>query len=572
MMVLMLMRIFFKSIKYLVFVSLLFSSILFPQSQDPVRGKNGIVVSANKLASQVGIDILKKGGNAVDAAVAVGFALAVTYPAAGNLGGGGFMVIHLNTGKNTTIDFREKAPIIAKENLYWDSSGKYDPNLSQFGVTSDAVPGSVAGLLYALEKYGTLSLKEVIQPAIDLAENGFELEYRLAKSLEYENDFFIKYPSSKKIFTKNGSPFQEGDLLIQKDLAYTLMQIRDKGYDGFYDGKIAELIVDQIKSGGGFITLKDLKSYQPIERKPIQSNYRGFDVITMGPPSAGGITLLQMLNILENHKFNINEWGSSKYIHLLVESMKYVFADRSKHIGDSDFYDVPIDWLLSKKYAKEIFNRIGESATPSEKIFPGKIPSTKESEETTHYSIIDKYGNAVSTTTTINSSYGSKIVVEGAGFLLNNEMDDFSCKPGVPNQFGLIGSEANKIEPGKRMLSSMTPTIILKDDNPFMIVGSPGGSTISTVVWQVVLNVIDFGMNIQEAIDKPRIHHQWLPDKIDYEKFELTLDVINSLKKRGHLIGDEKILGRVEGIISDHKNKIFYGATDPRGFGAAVAY
>jgi gamma-glutamyltranspeptidase/glutathione hydrolase len=567
---LMLMRIFFKYIRAL-FLALILIQVIYPQSLDPIRGKNGMVVSASKLASQVGIDILKKGGNAVDAAVAVGFALAVTYPAAGNLGGGGFMVIHLNNGTNTTIDYREKAPITAKENLYWDSLGNFNSNLSQFGVTSVGVPGSVAGLIYVLEKYGSLSLKDVIQPAIDLAENGFDLEYRLAESLESENKYFKKYESSKKIFTKNGLPFKEGDKLVQSDLALTLKQIRDYGYEGFYDGKVAQLIVNQIKSNGGFITFEDLKSYKPKERKPIQTTYGGFDVITMGPPSAGGVTLLQLLNILENHKFEPNEWGSSDYIHLLVEAMKYVFADRSKHIGDPDFYNVPLKWLLSKDYAKEIFNKIGKNTVSSKNIYPG-IPVDKESEETTHYSIADKYGNAVSTTTTINSSYGSKIVVEGAGFLLNNEMDDFSSKPGVPNQYGLIGSEANKIEPGKRMLSSMTPTIILKDELPFLILGSPGGSTIPTVVLQVVLNVLNFHMNIQQAIDMPRIHHQWLPDQIDYEKFGLSLDVIEALKRKGYQKGEERVLGRVEGISFDSNNQIFYGATDSRGFGAAIPY
>lgn len=569
--VLMSMQMFSKSIKYFVFL-FLFSNIILPESQDPVRGKNGMVVSASKLATQVGIDILKRGGNAVDAAVAVGFALAVTYPSAGNIGGGGFMVIHLKDGHNTTIDYREKAPFSAKENLYLDSLGVYDPNLSQFGVTSSGVPGSVAGLIYALEKYGTLPLKEVIQPAIDLAENGFELEFNLAKSFEYELDYFSQYISSKKIFTKDGSPFQEGDKFIQKDLSNTLKSIRDYSNKGFYEGNIAKLIVDQIKSDGGYITLEDLQSYKPIERNPIQTNYRGYEVITIGPPSAGGISLLQLLNILENNNFSTDEWGSSEYIHKLVESMKYVFTDRSKHIGDPDYYNVPVDWMLSKKYAKTIFDKIGETAIPSENIFPGEVSSNYESEETTHYSIIDKYGNAVSTTTTINSSFGSKIVVEGAGFLLNNEMDDFSSKPGVPNQFGLIGSEANKIESGKRMLSSMTPTIILKDNNPYMIVGSPGGSTISTVVLQVVLNVLDFGMDIQQAIDMPRIHHQWFPDKLQYEKFGLSKDVLTSLKNKGQIIGEERILGRVEGIVVDFNNKIFYGATDPRGYGTALGY
>lgn len=565
------MHIFSKITLLLILISSL-SLRINAESKDPIRAKNGMVVSASTIASEVGVQILKKGGNAVDAAVAVGFALAVTYPSAGNIGGGGFMLIHLNDGTNTTIDYREKAPISAKEKMYLDSAGNFIPELSQFGVTSSGVPGSVAGLIYALQKYGTLSLEEIIQPAIELAENGFPLEYRLAKSLEYENEYFKRYPSTKKVFTKDGLPFNEGDILFQKDLANTLKKIRDFGADGFYSGEVAQLIVNQINKDGGYITLEDLKSYKPIERKPVKTIYRGYDVLTMGPPSAGGVSLIQMLNILENFYFTKNQWGSSEYLHCLVESMKYAFADRSKHIGDPDFYAVPLENLLSKQYAIFLSEKIGDEAIPSEKIFPSDLSQLIESEETTHYSIIDNYGNAVSTTTTINSGYGSKVVVEGAGFLLNNEMDDFSVKPGIPNQFGLTGSEANKIEPEKRMVSSMSPTILLNDNKPFLIIGSPGGSTIATVVLQVLLNVVDFEMDIQQAIDMPRIHHQWLPDQIDYEKFGLTVDVINALKKKGHNLGFERTLGRVEGIIADYKNNLFYGATDPRGFGAAVGY
>jgi gamma-glutamyltranspeptidase/glutathione hydrolase len=557
---------------FLILFFLFLTSNIFSYSNDPVRGKNGMVVSASKIASQVGIDILRKGGNAIDAAVAVGFALAVTYPSAGNIGGGGFMVIHLQDGRNTTIDFREIAPKIVNEFIYQDSLGNILPDKSQFGVTSSGIPGSVAGLLYALNKFGTMSLEEVIQPAIDLARNGFELEYRLAKSLEYELEYFNQYPSTKIIFTKDGFAYKENDILIQNDLANTLERIKQFGFNGFYKGKTAELISNQIKSDGGYISIEDLADYTPIERKPILTDYKGYSVLTMGPPSGGGVTLLQMLNILENISFDKKEWGSSKYIHYLVESMKYSFADRSKHIGDPDFFNVPIDWLLSKKYAKELFDKIDSLAIPSTQILPGEILSYKESEETTHYSVIDKFGNVVSTTTTINSSYGSKVVVEGAGFLLNNEMDDFSSKPGVPNQFGLVGSEANKIEPGKRMLSSMSPTIILKDEKPYLIIGTPGGSTISTIVLQVILNVLDFDMNIQQAIDAPHIHHQWLPDRIDYEEFGLSDDVTNNLKSKSHILGNVRSLGRCEGIMIDNKNGIYFGATDSRGFGAAIGY
>lgn len=562
----------YSKIFLLLLIPLFLTNNSFSESKDPVRGKNGMVVSASELASQVGVEILKKGGNAVDAAVAVGFALAVTYPAAGNIGGGGFMVIHLNDGTNTTIDYREKAPLSSTEFLYQDSLGNFLPGKSQEGVTSSGVPGSVAGLIYALDKYGRLSLAEVVQPAIDLARNGFVLEYRLVRSLEYELESFNKYESSKKIFTKDGNPFNEGDIFIQNDLANTLELIKKNGVDGFYSGKTAELIVNQISKEGGYITLEDLKNYKPIERSAITTDYKGYKVITMGPPSGGGVSLLQMLNILENKSFEKHEWASSNYYHNLIEAMKYSFADRSKHIGDPDFYDVPIDWLLSKKYAEVLFKNIRDDATPSSEILPGEENSYSESEETTHYSVVDKFGNAVSTTTTINSSFGSKVVVNGAGFLLNNEMDDFSSKPGEPNQFGLIGSEANKIEPGKRMQSSMSPTIILKDDKTFMLIGSPGGSTISTVVLQVILNVLDFGMDIQQAIDMPRIHHQWLPDEINYERFGLSLDVIQSLQNRGHKFGGIRILGRCEGIVVDFENEIFFGATDPRGYGAAIGF
>ncbi len=374
------------------------------------------------------------------------------------------------------------------------------------------------------------------------------------------------------MFSKNGLPYLEGNVFKQPDLAFTLKQIKEKGRDGFYKGKVAELIVQQCQKLGGIISKEDLENYEPVERQPILGSYKGYEIVAMGPPSAGGIGLVQMLNILENFSFNKNEWGSSKYIHTLVETMKYAYADRSVHLGDEDFYPVPKGWLISKQYSKEIFGKISDEAIPSEKIFVGNPKLYKESEETTHYSVYDGQGNAVSTTTTINSGYGSKVVVDGAGFLLNNEMDDFSVKPGFANQFGLMGSIANSIEPGKRMLSSMTPTIILKDGFPYLIVGSPGGSTIPTVVLQVVLNCINFKMDIQEAINQPRFHHQWLPDQIDYEEFGMSEDVKNNLIKRGHKIGHIKSLGRVEGVLIDKENGIIFGATDPRGFGSAEGY
>ncbi|MBL1215737.1 MAG: gamma-glutamyltransferase [Ignavibacteriae bacterium] len=564
----MLMRIFFN----VIIILLVFTNII-AEAPEPVRGKNGMVVSAHSLASEVGVNILKSGGNAVDAAVAVGFALAVVHPSAGNLGGGGFMVIHQKDGTQTTFDYREKAPASTHKNIYLDENGKYDPKLSTQGWSASGVPGSVAGMLAALNKYGTMSIEEIIEPAIQLAERGFIMDYRMVDFVNAYNKRFNQYSSSKKIFTKNGEKFNEGDKLTQKDLAETLKRIKGRGREGFYEGQTAELIAEQAKENGGYISLEDLKNYYPVEREPVKGNYRGYEIVSMAPPSSGGIALIQTLNILENFDIKKNDWGSSNFVHRFVEALKYVYADRSEHLGDEDFYPVPKKWLTSKEYAEEIFEGIIEEAVASEKIKPGIDPNLKkESLETTHYSVIDKFGNAVSVTTTINSTFGNKIVVEGAGFLMNNEMDDFSAKPGEPNQFGLLGSEANSIQPGKRMLSSMTPTIVLKNGNPFIIIGSPGGSRIITTVIQVVLNVIDFEMDIQTAINMPRIHHQWYPDEIYYEKFVLNNDAINALNKRGHKFGKITKIGRAQGILIDNENKIFWGAADPRSYGKAIGY
>jgi gamma-glutamyltranspeptidase / glutathione hydrolase len=559
-----------SSSKYLL-LWLLLASVALGSSPDPVRGKNGMVVSSSKISSLVGIQILKKGGNAVDAAVAVGFALAVTYPSAGNIGGGGFMVIHLKDGRNTTIDFRETAPLKAYRDMYLDKNGNFDPALSSEGGTSSGVPGSVAGLIFALEKYGTMKLADVIQPAIDLAENGFPLEYRLADAFESECSDFIKYPSSMKIFLKNGEdPYSEGDLFKQPDLAKTLKLIRDHDKDGFYKGPTADLLIKQLHQNGGIITQQDLDNYKPIERIPVLGTYRGYQIVSMPPPSSGGIALIELLNVLENYKFNKDEWGSSSYIHKLVEAIKYAYADRAEYLGDNDFVKVPSQWLTSKSYALDIFHKITKLAVPSTEIKPGNYKSYHESDQTTHYSVCDNYGNAVSTTTTLNSTFGNHIVVEGAGFLLNNEMDDFSAKPGTPNQYGLMGSEANSIRPGKRMLSSMTPVIVLKDNKPWIVAGSPGGSTIITVVLQVLLNCIDFNMDIQEAVSAPKIHHQLFPDEINYEELGLPEDVKTNLIQMGYKIGDRKILGRSECIMID--NNYLYGASDPRGYGSAEGY
>lgn len=562
----------------LLFVLLCFNNhyLVYADSNKIVSAKNGMVVSASTIASNVGVQILKDGGNAIDASIAVGFALAVTYPYAGNLGGGGFMVIHFMDGKNTTIDFRETAPLLSSKEMFLDENGNFISSLSEEGATSSGVPGSVAGLIYALDKYGTMPLSKVIQPAIDLAKNGWELQSYDAEAFRKTLTTFKKYPSSLKIFSKEGKPYEQGDLFVQSDLAWTLEQIKMYGTEGFYKGKVAELLVKQVNELGGYITLEDLENYKCIEREPIVGSYRDNEIISMPPSSSGGIALVQLLNILENFTFDGTEWGSSNYISKLVEAMKYVYADRTLHLGDPEFYSVPVSKLLSKNYAQTIFEKIKRGVTPSSEISSGiKVPY-KESEETTHFSVIDKDGNAVSVTTTINSGFGSKVVVNGAGFLLNNEMDDFSAKPGEPNQYGLLGSIANSIEPGKRMLSSMTPTIVLKDGKPFIIVGSPGGSTIITVVLQVILNCVDFGMNIEEAVNVPRIHHQWLPDIIYLEKFSVNNDTYSILEQMGYKFKDRntafRVLGSAQAIMIDQEKNVIYGASDKRRSGSAVGY
>jgi len=541
-------------------------------SRRPVKALNGMVVSSDSLATQVGVEILKKGGNAVDAAVAVGFALAVTYPQAGNIGGGGFMVIRMANGETVTIDFREKAPMKASENMFLDENGNFVPEKSQVGHLSVGVPGSVAGLLLALEKYGTMSRREVLEPAIELAEKGFIVNEGLANAFKNAFEHFKKFPSTMRYFSKNGQPYSAGDRLVQKDLAKVLKLIRDKGRDGFYKGKVADLIVEEMKRGGGLITYEDLENYQPVLRKPVVGNYRGYEIISMGPPSSGGVCLIELLNILENFDLKKYGFGSSYTIHYLVEAMKRVYADRAEYLGDPDFVQIPLDKLLSKEYAKELASEIDTFyATPSSRIIRSVSP-TSEGVHTTHYSVVDRWGNVVAVTTTINSYFGSMVAVNGAGFFLNNEMDDFSAKPGAPNQFGLLGSKANSIQPGKRMLSSMTPTIVLKNGKPFLVLGSPGGSTIITSVLQVILNVVDFGMNIQEAVDSPRIHHQWYPDQIFFERRGLPRDVIENLERRGHkLVERAGYQGEVQAILID-ENGVKYGAVDPRGYGLAMGY
>ncbi len=532
-----------------------------------------MVVSADELASEAGCEVMRKGGNAIDAAVATGFALAVTYPQAGNIGGGGFMVIRLKDGKSYGIDFREKAPAKAFRDMFLDSAGNYDPVKSRIGHLSSGVPGSVAGLLLAQEKFGKLKLKDVMAPAIRLAEKGFRLHYKFAEHIESNLDKFSLFPASMKIFSKNGKPYQEGDLFVQKDLSLTLKRILKSGKKGFYEGKTADLIETEMKKYGGLVTKEDLKNYEAIMREPVTGSYRGYDFISMNLPSSGGVALIQLLNIMEN--FPVSEWGwnSSKTIHYCAEAMKQIYADRAEYLGDPDFVKMPLEQLMSKTYAKTIADRIKpDIATSSKEISFGKFPDF-ESTETTHYSVMDKEGNAVSVTTTINSSFGSFAVVDGAGFLLNNEMDDFSSKPGAPNLFGLVGSYANSIQPNKRMLSSMTPTIVTKDNKPFMVIGSPGGSTIITTVFQVIMNVIDHKMDIQKAVNAQRFHHQWLPDILNYEQYGFSVDVIKALENMGYILRQQsRAPNQAEGIIFDSNNGFFYGASDIRGYGAAKGY
>lgn len=538
-----------------------FTGSEYPYSQ-------GMVVSADSLATEVGIKILRAGGNAIDAAVGVGFALSVTYPVAGNLGGGGFMVIRKANGEEFTLDYREKAPKLAKRDMYLNSEGDFIDSLAQEGILASGVPGSVSGMLFALENHGTMSREVVISPSVELAEKGFYLSEATSNSFNRYRNSFLKFPSTSKYFTKDTTLFVKGDLFVQQDLAETLRRIIENGFDGFYKGKTADFIVAQTRKMDGIITLDDLEKYNTVVREVVSGTYRGYKILSMPPPSSGGIALIELLNILENIDLKSLGHNSTKYVHYLTEAMRRVYADRSKYLGDPDFYPVPIDSLISKKYAQKLYSQITSSASNSADISPG-LKNGNESLETTHYSIIDKWGNAVSVTTTINSGYGSKVVVDGAGFFLNNEMDDFSAKPGVPNQFGLLGSEANSIEPGKRMLSSMTPTIVLKDDKPVLIVGSPGGSTIITAVLQVVLNVLDFEMEIKEAVNAPRLHHQWYPEHVSLEAG--VLDALGTLElmNMGHKVKDIPYLGLVEAIKIDSKTGRVSGATDGRGFGLA---
>jgi len=528
----------------------------------PVVASNGMVASEQELASRIGLDILKSGGNAVDAAVAMGFALAVALPNAGNIGGGGFMMVHdAKSGKSVALDFREVAPAKATRDMYLDAQGKVIDGKSLYTHYAVGVPGTVAGMEHALKRWGSLPLSRVVAPAVALADKGFPVSETLAKILQQEQKNMGRWPATQAIFWKNGAPLKRGDLLTQKDLAQSLRLIGEQGAKAFYEGAIAQKIAAEMAPHAGALSLQDLKNYKVVEREPVRGSYRGYQIVTMPPPSSGGAHLIQILNMME--RWPMNQWGvnSAKSMHHMAEGMKLAYADRAEYLGDPDFVKVPLKGLISKRYADQLAAGINATQARSAKdIKPGK-PQPYESDQTTHYSVVDKAGNAVAVTYTLNTNFGSGIVAKGTGIMLNNEMDDFSAKPGVANAYGLVGGEANAVAAGKRPLSSMTPTLVLKDGKPTLVTGSPGGARIITTVLQTVVNTIDFGMNPAEAAATPRFHHQWTPDELRIEK-GFSADTLALLRQWGHNVAVKPSMGRTQTI--QIRDGMLYGASDPR--------
>ena len=554
-------------------ILLLFYNCKTNSKKEKITGlitEKAMVVSAREEASKIGSDILKKGGNAYDAMVATQLALAVVYPVAGNIGGGGFMVYRTNEGKTGALDFREKAPLNASKDMYLDTEGNVIPGKSSFGVHSVGVPGTIAGLFEVHHKFGGIPFKDLIQPSINMARSGFKVTSKQAKALNRTRKLFEKANNYKILFDKE---WKKGDLLKQEELAQTLERIRDNGQDGFYKGKTAQLFVDYVKELGGIISLEDLEKYKAIWRKPIEFNYKNHKIISMTLPASGGICLAQILKSIEPFDLTKITHNSSKYVQLLTEAERRSYADRAHYLGDLDFVNVPIDSLIAASYIKKRMNSFSwDKATKSSEVSHGAILGN-ESDQTTHYSIVDQFGNAVSVTTTLNTGYGSKVLVKGAGFFLNNEMDDFSAKPGVPNVYGLVGSKANAIAPEKRMLSSMTPTIVEKDGKLKMVLGTPGGSTIITSVLQNIINIVDYKMGMQESVNKARFHHQWLPDNIRMEPNGFDNTTKDNLKALGYELVERNslIIGRVDAILLLPNGKLEGGA-DPRGDDKAIGF
>ena len=559
--------------KILLFCVASLVSCVCPNTQNKVSGtlsKHAMVSSAHPLASAIGVEIMKNGGNAIDAAIATHFALAVVYPQAGNIGGGGFAVIRLNDGTINSLDFREKAPALAHRDMYLRADGQLNDRKSTNGHMASGVPGAVDGMFALHQKYGTLPMAELIEPSIEMAQRGYALTPLAAELLNTKQEEFQTYNRWSTPY-HNDQDWQAGDTITQPDLAKTLENIQINGRNGFYEGIVADQIVAEMQSGDGLVSHADLKNYQSVWRKPITGKYRGHQIISMAPPSSGGIALIQLLQGTEDYP--IADWGhnSTKTIHLMAELERRVYADRATYLGDPDFVDIPVDQLLDSLYNQQRYAAISfEKVTPSSLVSAGEIPLS-ESPETTHLSVVDADGNAVAITTTLNSSFGSKVMVKGAGFFLNNEMDDFSSKPGSPNQYGLIGGEANAIAPQKRMLSSMTPTIVTYNDQLKMVVGTPGGSTIITSVYQTLLNVIDHGMGMQEAVNAKRIHHQWYPDEIRVEVDALSEDVHSDLEQLGHQLRMTDKIGRMDCILVLPDGRLEGGA-DLRGDNTALGY